>query len=101
MIRRPPRSPLFPYTTLFRSELHGAGHEPHLAGFGLDAAFTGVAAQHPHGLVQGMAGRPLRLVAPQEADQGDRKSTRLNFSHSQKSYAVFCLKKKKTLSDRS
>src|SRR3989475_6983762 len=69
MIRRPPRSPLFPYTTLFRSELHGAGHEPHLAGFGLDAAFTGVAAQYPHGLVQGMAGRPLRFVAPQEADQ--------------------------------
>src|SRR5205085_7173766 len=68
MIRRPPRSTLFPYTTLFRSE--GAGG---------------------HHLVD------LELVAlgPAVELERDRKSTRLNSSHSQISYAVFCLKKKK------
>src|SRR5256886_12508097 len=69
MIRRPPRSTLFPYTTLFRSALRveqgGPGHDPHL-----DSERA-----HPC---------PPR----------DRKSTRLNSSHSQISYAVFCLKKK-------
>src|SRR2546430_8224475 len=70
MIRRPPRSTLFPYTTLFRSL--DDGHELH-------AAHT-VARRRVHGRHQ--------LPA-------DRKSTRLNSSHSQISYAVFCLKKKK------
>src|SRR5256886_7271381 len=73
MIRRPPRSTLFPYTTLFRSELHRLA-EPQRAGAvrkRLDA------------------GEPEEL-----GEQGDRKSTRLNSSHSQISYAVFCLKKK-------
>src|SRR2546427_7674068 len=75
MIRRPPRSTLFPYTTLFRSlddvrRHHGQGdHE------------------------RGEDGRP---VGEPEPDDRDRKSTRLNSSHSQISYAVFCLKKKKT-----
>src|SRR5256886_9085920 len=72
MIRRPPRSTLFPYTTLFRSR-HAPGHSPGsvcLVGEGV--VFTGDV-----------------LFA------GDRKSTRLNSSHSQISYAVFCLKKKK------
>src|SRR2546427_5772660 len=74
MIRRPPRSTLFPYTTLFRSgflQQRGAGahHQLQAAAVGLDGA---------------------QLLV------GDRKSTRLNSSHSQKSYAVFCLKKKKT-----
>src|SRR2546427_5863028 len=89
MIRRPPRSTLFPYTTLFRStldlELHDAALDlVDLLGHRVDL--------HPD------AGRRLvhevdRLVG-QEA-VGDRKSTRLNSSHSQISYAVFCLKKKK------
>src|SRR2546427_6112962 len=77
MIRRPPRSTLFPYTTLFRSRCPGPGVPAARAG-----RFLG-------GLV-----RPL----PDDlADGGgpDRKSTRLNSSHSQISYAVFCLKKKK------
>src|SRR3989442_9676723 len=67
MIRRPPRSTLFPYTTLFRS-----AHRRHLA-----------TVPHP-----GPAGR-------RGARRGDRKSTRLNSSHVRISYAVFCLKKKK------
>src|SRR2546427_4715197 len=66
MIRRPPRSTLFPYTTLFRSAALGVFD-------GLTAWFT-------------PAVRPFLM--------GDRKSTRLNSSHSQISYAVFCLKKK-------
>src|SRR2546430_6107086 len=71
MIRRPPRSTLFPYTTLFRSGC-----------FGLQ---TGVPAYR----------RAFRLQTGV-----DRKSTRLNSSHSQISYAVFCLKKKKITADR-
>src|SRR2546430_9115109 len=71
MIRRPPRSTLFPYTTLFRS----AGHRP--------AALTRERLGGLH--VDGVDVGPLL----------DRKSTRLNSSHSQISYAVFCLKKKK------
>src|SRR5256886_8115224 len=71
MIRRPPRSTLFPYTTLFRSRARAARAEPHA----------------------GVAGR--RGVAGGERRAQDRKSTRLNSSHSQISYAVFCLKKKK------
>src|SRR5438067_10038144 len=75
MIRRPPRSTLFPYTTLFRSRLRSR------------AAVAG-----PAGRPEGAAVR-LRLVA--EAQQLlDRKSTRLNSSHVSISYAVFCLKKK-------
>src|SRR2546427_6083225 len=75
MIRRPPRSTLFPYTTLFRSlVLRDAAAEEHLAGL-----FR--VRQRPE---------PVR-----QAQLGDRKSTRLNSSHSQISYAVFCLKKKK------
>src|SRR2546427_9136550 len=72
MIRRPPRSTLFPYTTLFRS----AAVE---TAFGRIAAIGIGRVDHKHGARQ----------------QGDRKSTRLNSSHSQISYAVFCLKKKK------
>src|SRR2546422_8251408 len=77
MIRRPPRSTLFPYTTLFRSlELHRLGVEP------LQRA--GVEDVRDAGLA--------REVREREAD---RKSTRLNSSHGYISYAVFCLKKKK------
>src|SRR2546430_10740919 len=76
MIRRPPRSTLFPYTTLFRSVV-GRRRAARKAGE------VGV-----HGL------EDLARRAVLQADQ-DRKSTRLNSSHSQISYAVFCLKKKK------
>src|SRR5436305_1808935 len=85
MIRQPSRSTLFPYTTLFRSLLEGA-----LEAGGVD--LVGMAF-HPHQplgqLVQ------ARAVAADVAQQ-DRKSTRLNSSHVRISYAVFCLKKKKS-----
>src|SRR2546427_3823250 len=89
MIRRPPRSTLFPYTTLFRSlraEPFTQRGETAAIGFGAgQAAVVGHAARRPFQKVD------LQIVvAPL-----DRKSTRLNSSHSQISYAVFCLKKKK------
>src|SRR2546430_5867264 len=70
MIRRPPRSTLFPYTTLFRSR-----------------------PRPPRALPPG-ARPPPHPPSPAPGARGDRKSTRLNSSHSQISYAVFCLKKK-------
>src|SRR5690242_21499025 len=86
MTQPPPRSTLFPYTTLFRSQ--AAAHQPDAQGVGL-------------------ADRRLRpaqsvalLVRPRERqplDRRDRKSTRLNSSHMSISYAVFCLKKKKII----
>src|SRR2546422_5779676 len=86
MIRRPPRSTLFPYTTLFRS----------LPSDVLDV-FAGIALCRPAGLTRADAARP-RLHRPGKlVDLGDRKSTRLNSSHGYISYAVFCLKKKKIL----
>src|SRR3712207_8437512 len=93
MIRRPPRSTLFPYTTLFRSLL-GAGGQPrrpaplHARGRRPGAA-GGVAPLHP-------AVRLPRGARPGE--RRDRKSTRLNSSHANISYAVFCLKKKNNFS---
>src|SRR2546430_4682403 len=84
MIRRPPRSTLFPYTTLFRSV---ARYAPKAC---IVAPITPVIAAH--------AGIGAWGVFYQIEDgTKDRKSTRLNSSHSQISYAVFCLKKKKTL----
>src|SRR5256885_7201205 len=94
MIRRPPRSTLFPYTTLFRSHVRrGAELDPQIDG--------------GHGLADGV-GAHARVVAREGAvpehrireqvrrGHRDRKSTRLNSSHLVISYAVFCLKKKKT-----
>src|SRR5260221_6088368 len=78
MIRRPPRSTLFPYTTLFRSVCRGAGPRA------LDAPSIGAAGA---------------LVGAHQHFPGDRKSTRLNSSHTVISYAVFCLKKKKHTSE--
>src|SRR5438445_6424722 len=77
MIRRPPRSTLFPYTTLFRSQV--AFHDPKLA------AREARRAVRERGAVA-VIGNPNPI---------DRKSTRLNSSHANISYAVFCLKKKK------
>src|SRR2546422_7132644 len=93
MIRRPPRSTLFPYTTLFRSDLVALGLEPLDEGprqGGLAAAV--LSRQHP-----------AALAVPHRVDEAhqDRKSTRLNSSHGYISYAVFCLKKKKTHKQRS
>src|SRR5258708_14931562 len=85
MIRRPPRSTLFPYTTLFRSSVR----------FGRDAVRT---------YVEGAEGRLLRAlksVLGSALIEEDRKSTRLNSSHQIISYAVFCLKKKNNLLDVS
>src|SRR2546427_1179197 len=82
MIRRPPRSTLFPYTTLFRSRVDGNALER------VDDEVQRFAARER---LDALAAK-LRLVV---AAHGDRKSTRLNSSHSQISYAVFCLKKKK------
>src|SRR2546427_8840449 len=89
MIRRPPRSTLFPYTTLFRS----AGCDP--SRMGLGPVFAIHKAEEQTGLTLGQAD----LIEINEAF-ADRKSTRLNSSHSQISYAVFCLKKKKTRGPR-
>src|SRR2546430_6305037 len=91
MIRRPPRSTLFPYTTLFRSQ---CGQLLALSGLGLLRLFQGSKALHA---AIDTAVRSFHAHEQQVAVNGDRKSTRLNSSHSQISYAVFCLKKKKEL----
>src|SRR3712207_8537726 len=93
MIRRPPRSPLFPYTTLFRSRGPDAvrvDRDPRR--LELADAVGGEAAAHDD-LHARVAGRVER-VADVLDEPGDRKSTRLNSSHANISYAVFCLKKK-------
>src|SRR3712207_7148408 len=87
MIRRPPRSTLFPYTTLFRSVATGTEPGPLLL---QEGPLARVAGQRDR-LVVGRGG----LGVAAEAAQQDRKSTRLNSSHANISYAVFCLKKKK------
>src|SRR3712207_8131277 len=85
MIRRPPRSTLFPYTTLFRSHT-GAQRETNRH-------------THSHGSLTQTSSQArifTRCVVLTPMPPGDRKSTRLNSSHANISYAVFCLKKKKT-----
>src|SRR2546427_2295863 len=95
MIRRPPRSTLFPYTTLFRSQELGGPLRPDL-----EEALRRHEARAQQGDHFVRRGQPLhrpeqsRVVLARPV-VGDRKSTRLNSSHSQISYAVFCLKKKK------
>src|SRR5438034_6510068 len=90
MIRRPPRSTLFPYTTLFRSRRRMGG--------------LGLRQEHPGGRERSPLHRiQLRLGAGPlfgGQDQQDRKSTRLNSSHTVISYAVFCLKKKTKTKDK-
>src|SRR2546430_6545603 len=102
MIRRPPRSPLFPYTTLFRSQRR----LDKLIQYGLEQAGIGEYIRQMQErllnaplLTELRGAYPRRAYAARQAqDTGsgprDRKSTRLNSSHSQISYAVFCLKKK-------
>src|SRR2546426_6705786 len=98
MIRRPPRSTLFPYTTLFRSAHEVAvGDERH--------EYEGE-RREPHGhlvRMEAKVGRGKRERRPHvQADEGrDRKSTRLNSSHPVISYSVFCFKKKKKLYNRA
>src|SRR3712207_7373099 len=87
MIRRPPRSTLFPYTTLFRSDL--AKGKVRIKIPQLTEALIGSFDEHHARLARAIL-RRLELV-----QAADRKSTRLNSSHANISYAVFCLKKKK------
>src|SRR2546430_11932599 len=91
MIRRPPRSTLFPYPTLFRSVLSLGGRSEHVALVAFSPDGTRLATASTD---QGFS---LFLTTPttEITVWEDRKSTRLNSSHSQISYAVFCLKKKK------
>src|SRR3712207_8999057 len=91
MIRRPPRSTLFPYTTLFRSDLAEADRRG-----GVAHDVEGVEDAHPPRVALGVRGRDQRQPEDADREDGDRKSTRLNSSHANISYAVFCLKKKKT-----
>src|SRR3712207_8927076 len=93
MIRRPPRSTLFPYTTLFRS--HSTlplMHAPINARFHKGAHLKGTALMQWH-VLRNQNFR--RIFAASFVSEIDRKSTRLNSSHANISYAVFCLKKKK------
>src|SRR3712207_7607772 len=93
MIRRPPRSTLFPYTTLFRSKpealvsRHAPEAEPRAT---LEAEPSAAERDGLHAVRSPLVGTFYRAPAP-----GDRKSTRLNSSHANISYAVFCLKKHK------
>src|SRR3712207_7504663 len=88
MIRRPPRSTLFPYTTLFRSRVQGGGGPAH------PVAGRRVGRPGRPGERRRARLLPLRHDAPvHEGQSRDRKSTRLNSSHANISYAVFCLKK--------
>src|SRR2546430_7299788 len=92
MIRRPPRSTLFPYTTLFRSD-----HECPRSYCSRMAGSVTVIFEPKGGLVNKRSTLPITARFRKSGSHvaGDRKSTRLNSSHSQISYAVFCLKKKK------
>src|SRR3712207_7761685 len=99
MIRRPPRSTLFPYTTLFRSrdedrreDERRRGHRPETAQPLVEIIAIEVGRRHEQGAAYLVASLP---VPAQTCPPGDRKSTRLNSSHANISYAVFCLKKKK------
>src|SRR3712207_7184903 len=98
MIRRPPRSTLFPYTTLFRSEEEGHGLDDDADRRAGHRVAEDDDAAGDAGDVGGGAGDRDdrdRVAVLQRAGRRDRKSTRLNSSHANISYAVFCLKKKK------
>src|SRR5256886_13704104 len=96
MIRRPPRSTLFPYTTLFRSDFRFTTGET-LSQLRIHYRTLGKPEKDAHGktrnavlIMHGTTGSGAQFIRPEFAGE-DRKSTRLNSSHSQISYAVFCL----------
>src|SRR3712207_6950939 len=91
MIRRPPRSTLFPYTTLFRSE--------EVAAFGqrIRTTVRAMPVPTPESMFDHVYGTPHATLEAERAWFADRKSTRLNSSHANISYAVFCLKKKQNI----
>src|SRR3712207_6875767 len=96
MIRRPPRSTLFPYTTLFRSPPAdpGRGVDPE------EPSVEGLHGEETATPVDDAIEVELTLDEPERASERDRKSTRLNSSHANISYAVFCLKKKKHIAKK-
>src|SRR3712207_8645875 len=99
MIRRPPRSTLFPYTTLFRSDVEVGARARHQQVPGDDEAVEREVLRHRRVREEGVDGHAAiggaaRLQDGVVAHHRDRKSTRLNSSHANISYAVFCLKKK-------
>src|SRR3712207_8465820 len=97
MIRRPPRSTLFPYTTLFRSIVAGDDVEDS----SVDNSDHSVSDSHNTDVDVDVDDSPINIGGDQAVDSfnGDRKSTRLNSSHANISYAVFCLKKNTTDKD--
>src|SRR3712207_8875283 len=107
MIRRPPRSTLFPYTTLFRSVLDGGPylHDVSIEQLGTGDAYVRRMTNSLFLLPRGRQGKEYADIETEPPEEGivslvgrisgDRKSTRLNSSHANISYAVFCLKKKK------
>src|SRR5256886_9218560 len=99
MIRRPPRSTLFPYTTLFRSFRRGDPGDRRVVRAAEVRARHGATKNEPPAISQNRERGGAAADARDRAERRpeDRKSTRLNSSHSQISYAVFCLKKKKTI----
>src|SRR3712207_8049515 len=96
MIRRPPRSTLFPYTTLFRSEFLQVVDAYR---FQYGHYTPEMPLRHPGLLIAQGAELPVPASPPRLPCAEDRKSTRLNSSHANISYAVFCLKKKKTINN--
>src|SRR2546428_1890988 len=102
MIRRPPRSTLFPYTTLFRSPehralLHAAPPERYPL---QEPVSRRVAGRGPRGRADALDVPGSGTSSASARPLGDRKSTRLNSSHDQISYAVFCLKKKESVTQK-
>src|SRR3712207_8839285 len=98
MIRRPPRSTLFPYTTLFRSRIHVTKWYPYRSSCPVGLLIPSF--PDPHGIVTLASSSKPHAAESEHAVSSaltalDRKSTRLNSSHANISYAVFCLKKKK------
>src|SRR3712207_8006319 len=95
MIRRPPRSTLFPYTTLFRSFRPAAEFKQHMDNWISRFRAAKTAPPYEKVLIPGDPERETEAMRHKEGIPLDRKSTRLNSSHANISYAVFCLKKKK------
>src|SRR3712207_8330808 len=96
MIRRPPGSPLFPYTTLFRSSMLAIGLVLTTAALVAVIGHEVIGLSWPMAFALGAIVSPTDPVAATAIMRRDRKSTRLNSSHANISYAVFCLKKKLT-----